>query len=295
MALSSPRALFGVHSVAFYNTTTREPYGIVKVAKGANLSLSGETISLTGGSFKFPWAIEDGLVTTELSMSFAEYPNFLYEVLLGKEPTTNTSDTTGDVTTITNQSGTSVVDATTGIASVAATSSDEADLKFGKYVVKVTNAAADTCTVYQYSDVDFARGTDTEFTDDSLAIGTVIIPDSGGTVELADYGLTFTGGSGTVALTDGDTATFEVRPVNTSNMEVTIGGVSDVFPEFGCLVYGQQRGGGQMFEVDLFRCKAVGMPINLTPQEFSEAEVTIQAFYDSTRSGIMKIRSIDSF
>jgi len=295
MALSSPRALFGVHSVAFYNTTTREPYGIVKVAKGANLSLSGETISLTGGSFKFPWAIEDGLVTTELSMSFAEYPDFLYEVLLGKEPTTNTSDSGGNVTTITNQNGTSVVDATTGIASVAATSGDTADLKFGKYLVKVTDAASDEVTVYQYSDIDFARGTSTEFTDDTLAIGTVVIGDTGGTSTLADYGLEFTGGSGTVALTDGDTATFEVRPVNTSNMEVTIGGVSDTFPEFGCLVYGQQRGGGQMFEADLFRCKAVGMPINFTPQEFSEAEVTIQAFYDSTRNGIMKVRSIDSF
>lgn len=295
MALSSPRALFGVHSVALYNTTTREPYGIVKVAKGANLSLSGETISLTGGSFKFPWAIEDGLVTTELSMSFAEYPDFLYEVLLGKAPTVNTGETTGDVTTLTNQNGTSVVNASTGIASVAATSSDEADLKFGKYVVKVTDAASDTCTVYQYTDIDFARGTDTVFTDDSLAIGTIVVPGTGGTVALANYGLTFTGGSGTIDMTDGHTAVFEVRPINTSNIEVTIGGVSDVFPEFGCLVYGQQRGGGQMFEVDLFRCKAVGMPINFTPQEFSEAEVTIQAFYDSTRSGIMKIRSIDSF
>lgn len=295
MALSSPRSLFGVHSVAFYNTTTREPYGIVKVAKGANLALSGETISLTGGSFKFPWAIEDGLVTTELSMSFAEYPDFLFEVLLGKTPTVATSDTTGNVTTITNQSGTSVVSATVGIASVTATSSDEADLKFGKYLVKVTDAASDEVTVYQYSDIDFARGTDASFTDDSLAIGTVTISGTDGTSTLADYGLTFTGGSGTIDMTDGDTATFEVRPVNTSNMEVTVGGVSDIFPEFGCLVYGQKRGGGQMFEADLFRCKAVGMPINMTPQEFSEAEVTIQAFYDANRNGIMKIRSIDTY
>ena len=128
-----------------------------------------------------------------------------------------------------------------------------------------------------------------------VTIGPATIPGTGGTVSLADYGLEFTGGSGTIAMTDGDTAVFEVRPVNTSNITVTIGGVSDVFPEFGCLIYGQKKGSGQMFEIDLFKCKAIGMPLNFTPQEFSEAEVTIKAFYDSARSGIMSLRSIDSF
>jgi len=295
MALSNPRSLFGIHSVAMYNTTTRVPYGIVKVAKGANLALTGETVELTGGSFRYPWAIEDGLISTELSLTFAEYPNFLYEVLLGKSVTENTSDTTGDISAITNQNGTSVVDATTGIASVGLLSGDSADLKFGKYLVKVTDSSTDTITVYNYTDIDFARGTDTSYTDDTLAIGTAIIPGSGGTVSLADYGLEFTGGSGTIALTDDDTAYFEVRPVNTKNITVTIGGANDVFPEFGCLIYAQKKGGGQMYEIDLFKCKGIGLPLNFTPQEFSEAEVTIKAFYDSARSGIMSIRSIDSF
>lgn len=295
MALSDPRSIFGIHSIAMYNTTTREPYGIVKVAKGASLALAGETIELTGGSFRYPWAIEDGLISTELSLTFAEYPDFLYEIFLGKSVTKNTSDTTGDISTLTNQNGTSVVDATTGIASVGLLSGDSADLKFGKYVVKVTDAASDTVTVYNYSDVDFARGTDTTYTDDTLAIGTAVIPGTGGTVSLGDYGLEFTGGSGTIAMTDGDTAVFNVRPVNTSNIEVSIGGASDVFPEFGCLCYSQKRGGGQMYEIDLYRCKGIGLPLNFTPQEFSEAEVTIKAFYDSTRNGIMSIRSIDSY
>ncbi len=50
-----------------------------------------------------------------------------------------------------------------------------------------------------------------------------------------------------------------------------------------------------MFEIDLFKCKAIGLPFNFTPQEFSETEITIKSFYDSSRSGIMDIRSIDSF
>lgn len=291
MALSNPRVMFGVHSVAFYDTQTRQPYGIVKVAKGANLALSGETVSLTGGSFKFPWAIEDGLITTELSMSFAEYPDFLYEVLLGKAPTTSTAETTGDVSTAANVKGSTVISASNGISGVTATSSDEADLKFGVYTIVATGA--DTFDVYCSSDVDFARGTDLTYIDDSLKVI------DNGDVSLGNHvdattGLTFTQ-VGTPAFATGDTAVFEVRPINASNMEVTIGGVADVFPEFGALVYGQKRGGGQLVEVDLFRCKSIGMPISLTPQEFSEAEVTIQAFYDSARGGIMKVRTIDSF
>lgn len=291
MALNDPRALFGIHSVSLYNTTTREPYGIVKVAKGASINLSGETVELTGGSFRYPWAIEDGLISTEVSLTFAEYPDFLFEVLLGKAPTENTSDTTGNITTATNVQGSSIIDGSNGIDTVEVTSSDEADLKFGIYVIKATGA--DTFDVYCMSDVDFARGTDLSFIDDSLKI----IDD--GDVSSADHvdadtGLTFSQ-VGTPAFTTGDTAVFEVRPVNTRNSTVVIGGVSDTFPEFGMVAYAQKRGSGALFEIDMYRCKAIGMPINLTPQEFSEAEVTVKAFYDSGRSGIMSVRSIDAF
>lgn len=291
MALSNPRALFGVHSVAFYNTTTRQPYGIVKVAKGANLSLSGDTLELTGGAFRYPWAIEDGLITTELSFSFAEYKDFLFEVLLGKAPTVNTSDTSGNISTAANVKGTSVISAVNGIDAVTLTATDQADLKFGIYTIVATGA--NTFDVYCSTDVDFSRGTDLTFIDDSMKIINDGDVSAGDHVD-AETGLTFSQ-AGTPAFTTGDSAQFEVRPINTSNVEVTIGGTSDVFPEFGCLVYAQKRGGGQLFEVDLFRCKAIGMPINLTPQEFSEAEVTVKAFYDSARNGIMKIRSIDSY
>ena len=291
MALSDPRALFGVHSVALYNTTTRQPYGIVKVAKGVNLGLTGETIELTGGSFRYPWAIEDGLISTEISLTFAEYPDFLYEVFLGKAVTENTGETTGDVSTAVNVNGATIIDGTNGISGVAATGSDEADLKFGKYVIVATGA--NTFDVYASSDIDFARGTDLSYIDDSLKVINDGDVSAGNHVDAAT-GLTFTQ-AGTPAFTAGHTAFFEVRPINASNIEVTIGGVSDTFPEFGILAYAQQRGSGSMFEIDLFRCKAIGMPIGMTPQEFSEAEVTVKAFYDSTRSGIMKIRSIDSF
>ena len=144
------------------------------------------------------------------------------------------------------------------------------------------------------SDVDFARGTDTSYEDDNLKINAsaITIADSGATTELGDYGLTLTSGTGTIAMTTGDTATFEVRPINSSNSSATFGGTSDTYPEFGCLVYGQKQGSGNMFEIDIFRLKAIGMPIGFTANEFSEAEITAKAFYDSSKGGVFSIRNI---
>lgn len=292
MALSDPRVVYGIHSVTPYNRTTGEFYGTAKVLDSSSIAVNSELISLTGGSQKFPWAVENGLSTAEISLSVSQYDNFLLELAYGKAPTANAAEASGSVSTITNKSGSSVASATTGIASVTATSGDESDLKFGKYVVKVTDAASDTVTVYMSSDVDFSRGTDGEFSNDLLAIGDVIIGDTGGTSNLADYGLEFTGGSGTVALTDGDTATFEVRPPNSESMDVVIGGSSDVVPEIGMIIYAQQRGNGELFEIDAFRVKISGLPFGFTKNEFSTAEITAQAFYDSGKNGVMSIRHV---
>lgn len=292
MALSDPRIVYGIHSVTPYNRTTGEFYGTAKVLDSSSISVSSELISLTGGSQKFPWAVENGLSTAEISLSVSQYDDFLLELAYGKAPTQNAAEATGSVTTVTNKSGSSVVSATTGIASVDVTSGDEGDLKFGKYVVKVTDAAADTVTVYASSDVDFARGNDGDFTSDLLAIGDVVISGTGGTSNLSDYGLEFTGGSGTIALTDGDTATFEVRPSNSKSMDVVIGGASDVVPEIGMLIYAQQRGNGELFEIDVYRAKLTGLPFGFTKNEFSVAEITAQAFYDSAKNGVMALRHV---
>lgn len=292
MALSNPRPIFGIHSFTGYRTADRTYYGILRVLGSSSFNLSGELINLNGGSQKYPWAVEEGTVEASIELVSREYPAWLMEVLLGKAPTENAAEATGDVSTITNASGTSIVDATTGIDSVAATSADEADLKFAKYVVEATGA--NTVTIYASSNVDFARGTDATYEDDALTIvaADVTIPDSGGTVEVADFGLEFTGGSGTVAFTTGDTATFEVRPINSGSLEATFGGLSDTFPEFGAILVGKKLGDGRMFEVDVFRCKGAGLPIGFEENAFSEASVTINAFYDSNRNGVFSVRAV---
>lgn len=295
MALSDPRAIFGVHSVTPYNRSTGEFYGTIKVLQSSSLSLSGELINLTGGSSKYPWAVEDGLITSELSLSFSQYDDFLYELFMGKAATSNSAESGGSVTTLTDKYGT-VVNATTGIASVGVKSGSEADLKFGRFVVKVVSAT--TVDVYAASDADFARGTDLVFVNDLLKITSspLTIPDTGAAVEIPNTGLELIGGSGTVNLETagavGDTATFESRPINTGSMDITIGASTDSFPEWGAILLAQKRS-GELVEIDVFRAKLAGMPIGLNANEFSTVEATAQCFYDSTRNGVFSMRAVN--
>lgn len=288
MSLSDPRAFFGVHSVSPYNRTDGTFYGTLKVLKGSSLSLTGEAVELLGGSQKFPWAVEDGAIAAEMSLKVAQFEDFMFELFLGKAPSANSAETTGNVSTAANKKGTSVINGSNGISGVSATSSDEADLKFGKYVIKATGAQV--ADVFMSSDADHGRGNAGSYTNDLLKIGAIDV--SAGNAVLAAYGLTFTK-VGTPAFTTGDTATFEVRPVNSKSMTVTIGGAAhQTFNEFGAIIMGQKRGNGELVEVDCFRCKGAGMPIGFEQNAFSETEVKVKAFYDSARDGVFSVRHV---
>lgn len=291
--LTAPRIFFGIHSFSPYSRTTGEFYGTARVIGGSSLSLSGELINLNGGSSKYPYASEDGAITAEMTLKVKEYPDFLFELFLGSVPTDNVAEASGSVTTIANKSGTSIVSATVGIASVTAKSASEADLKFGKYVVKATGAA--TVDVYFSSDADIGRGTDGEFQNDLLKItaAALTVPGTGGTVDVPNFGLKITGGSSSIAFETGDTATFEVKPINTGSMDVVVGSVADqIFPEFGAIVMGQKRSNQEMVEVDCYRCKSAGMPINFEENAFSESEIKINLLYDSVLDGLFKMRTV---
>ncbi len=290
MPLSDPRIIFGVHSFTPYDRATFEPFGTAKVLGSSTFSLAGELVKLNGGSNRYPFAIEDSTITAEIALAMKEFPDFAFELFLGKAPTANSAEADGSVTTLTNRKGTSVV-ANTGIASVDVLSSSEADLKFGKYLVKV--ASATTVDVIGFSDVDFARGTDLVFEDDNLKITAAALTIvQSATVEVPKLGIELTGDSGVIAMVTGDTASFEIRPINTKSMDVTIGATTDVFPEFGAIMMGQQRGNGEMVEIEVFRAKATGLPIGLDEKAFAEPEVTAEAFFDSTANAVAKIRHV---
>lgn len=292
MGTSAPRSIFGVHSVSPYSRLTGKPYGFLRVLKSSSLEIAGENIPLMGGSNKFPWHVEDGSLSCEMSLSFGQYEDFVYELFLGTAPTQNAAETAGNVSTLTNKYGTSLMHATTGIASVSATSGSEANLKFNKYVIEAVTST--TVNIFGMTDIDFGRGSNATFKTDALKINTSPLSiTSGGATVIAELGLTLTGGSGTIGMTAGDTAEFEVRPINASSSVVTIGNSTDsIFPEFGCMVLAQRRSNGQMTEIDVFRAKSLGMPIKFETNAWSESEVKVTSFLDEDKGGIFKIRHV---
>lgn len=288
MGLSDARTIFGVHSLTPYNRTTGLFYGEARVLQGSTFTLEGDIIELKGGSNRFSWAIEDGDINAELSFTMSEYPDFIFELFMGKAPTVGSAEASGNVSTITDKNGTSVV-AATGILDTA-TVTTAADLKMGHYVLKVT--ASDALSIYCSSDVDFARGADGDFDSDLLLIDTWTDIDADETHLIPNFGITLTAGASATSMTIGDTATFEVRPVNTYNRYMKIGGIADVFPEFGCIVYAQKSGTGALVEIEAYRCKAIGGALGAERKQFGQGEYTAKLAYDSTQDALFRYREV---
>lgn len=293
MALSEPRSIFGIHSFSPYDRDTGEFFGTLKVLENSSIALNAEIIELLGGSNKFPFSSEVGSMTAEMSLSFSEYPDFVFELFAGNAPTSSSAEATGSVTAILNKKGTSVVDATTGIASIAAKAGDESDLKFGKYVVKAVSAT--TIDLFLSSDADIGRGTNGTYQNDLLKVNAtpITIPGTGATVDETTFGLEFTGGSGTVLMVVGDTATFEVKPINNDSMDVTIGQQADqLFPFFGAILMAAKQSNQEMVEIDALKCLAAGLPLGFARNTYSPAEVTVKLLYDSALDGVFKVRHV---
>lgn len=292
MSLSAPRLIFGVHAFTPYSRTDGVPYGTIKVLKSSSLVLSGALVDLLGGSSKYPWASEPGPISAELQLKGNAYADFLFTLFLGYAPTTTAAQTTGSVTTLTNKNGTSVKSATTGITSVTIKSGSDADLKFGKYVVKA--ASATTVNVYLLGDVDIARGTDGTMQDDNLKITATALTITASTgVDIPSFGLTLTGGSGTIGMTTGDTATFSVLPDNTTSTAVNIGSsAGTLFPEFGAILHAAKRGDQELNEIDVYRCIGSGMPVNFNENAWSEYDIKVKCLYDSAQDGVFGYRYV---
>ena len=292
MPLSQPAPIFGIHSLTAYNILTREPLGVAKVLGSAELSSEGEQIPLNGGSSPYAWKVERGLITAELSVTLREYPDFLFETLLGKSITVNSAESLGDVSTIENVFGASTV-AATGIATATAIAASEADLKFASYLVKVVSPT--TVDIFATTDLDFAQNTPKQFVDDSLKINdTPLTITMGGTTAIPGFGVELTGGGGTIAMVPGDTAAFDVRPINVKSRDVVVGSSSEVFNDFGLVIAGQRQGDNLMQTLDCYRVSGSGLPINLTEKEFSEASVTMSLYRDTVRDGLYRFREVSS-
>ncbi len=291
MSLADPRIIYGVHSISPYSRTTGLGYGILKVIGSANLALTSDLEKLYGGANKFAWAAENKTVSAGLTAKVKAYPGFLFALFLGATVTDTGADTAGTVSTLTNKNGTSLKHATTGIAAIAVKAAQKANLKFGKYILKVLTST--TVGVYSLSDIDSTRGTDFVYTDDTLLITlTIAAITSAGTIAMDALGLELTGGSGTIGMTVDDTATFEVLPPSTKSSAIVVGGAADTFPAFGALLLSQKRATGEMFEIDAHNCVGGGLPISMEENAFSQPELKMECLYDSTLNKVFTIRHI---
>lgn len=291
MGLSQPRVLYSIHEVSLYNILTGVPYGKpVQVVKNSTLALAGELVQLQGGSNPYPWSVQDGNSSAEMNFSPAEIPDYFFELFLGKAPTTVENDA-GNTTALTNKLNETVQDASTGIASVGVKSGSESDLKFGKYIVVAVSAT--TVDVYALTGVDFLRGTDKDFIDDSMKItSSPLTITASAAVEVPGFGVELTGGSGVIGMTAGDTAVFDINPPSLVQTNVIIGSNGQCSPEFGAYVTAQKQSDGSMWAFDCYRVKAQGFPFNMAEKAFSEPEITGQLIYCPAKNGILEVRYI---
>lgn len=71
-----------------------------------------------------------------------------------------------------------------------------------------------------------------------------------------------------------------------------MGGSSDVTPEVGMLLYAPDQD-GNLIEVDVYRAKFAGLPINMTSNEFMSIESSFRAFRDEVRDGVYSVTMVN--
>lgn len=272
---------FGVKALIFYRPETLKPVGVFRVISSVELAREIEKLPLTGGHRNGAWAVEAGEPTNTLTATLREFPDFAFTELDNATKTeTLGEDVTGFVGAITNKVGVSISNATTGIASVSVTSGGEAKVPLGK-IVLVATAVANEVDVYLLGDV--ASGTLPVVNELTLLASGVIIPDLGGTVDIADYGITLTGGSGTVALVEDDTAFFESRPANSKTTQILLEDESQL-KNLGVILVYPKNSAKQQRIIDFPKVSVGGIPFAGNTREFAEFEFTGTPLLDDTNN-----------
>lgn len=286
------RINYGIHSICPFRISDGLPYGILKVLGGGTLTLTSEFNDLFGGSSKYAWAVEAGTITTEWTATVKSMPDFMFELFLGAKVTTTAASAQGTVGQLANVAGSSVV-AATGIASVALKTGGEADLKDGVYIVKAVSAT--TVDVFALTDIEFKKlgaANNLEYINDELKINaTPLAITTGAAVEIVGLGVELTGGAGTIAMTDGDTARFSVSSAHDGVSVIDIGESGTIFPEHRQLCLGQKRANGDVFEIEMYRVLGSGMPVPFEEQAFAIPELSMRLIRDEDEDKVATIRA----
>ncbi|MCK4499650.1 hypothetical protein KAU11_04090 [Candidatus Babeliales bacterium] len=275
MAVSNPITSFGVHQAIIQDLNTYEMFQIL-ILDSVEPDFTQEMIDLRGGGSAFPWASAPGEATGEIAMTIKQYDagvlKYFSPWITGSTTETAAGEAAGNVGSITNVVGTSVVDAATGIASVAA--DPAGTLRLGDYVVEAISAT----TVDHFVNTNIDGHT---YQDDALKISAsaITIPDTGGTI--VDSGIQYTGGSGSVAMTIGDKAIFSARPISSYLLQHQIGKTASAPLEFSMTIVGEKIG-DKIRKVTYPRCIAGGgAGLKFPYKEWAMFETTIKLLQDT--------------
>jgi hypothetical protein len=283
--------IFGISSIALYNRKTMLPVALMEIVGAASFGFTPEYADLKGGSQFFPYdsAISD--IKTDISITAREYSPETEKEFLGGVSTILAAETEGSISEFGNAKGTSIKNATEGIASISVIpTTGAANLKTGLYTIKAVDA--DTIDIYEHQIIDNIRGS--EITPDENACVIKNIDVSGSTTAVASLGIQLVKGSGTLSFEPGDTASFFVRKPNSSSSIVEFGQSSPSFKEYGLLCYGQLQGEGSISMVQIYRALLGGMPIDFKEKAWSEWQGTVKALYDSSKGAVGRIFRVNA-
>lgn len=287
------RYSFGIHSVGAVNRSTGKPYGMIATVGDASINVEASSVDLRGGSVLAARATEQTEVDYNVTYNARSWPDWMFTVNFGAAVTaTSASATSGTISALVNYIGTSAFDAATGVATATLKTSGEPNLKFDHFIVVA--ASATTVDVYTTSNFDFTRGTDLFFDDDTLKITTspLTIVDAGASpVEIPGTGVELTGGSGTIAMTAGDVAVFEVAPPHNGISDIQMGALGTLPPEHELWLFGKKRASGESMSVRIFKAQVVsGGSIPMSLSDFAATDFTVKALFDDTFGRVFDIR-----
>lgn len=262
MAIEKVRDFFGIRYVIPYNLTTKKPLVVLRAVGEISFENDIEAVELLGGHVEAPHDVEYGQPSPTLTGTVREYPAELFEIMETVTVTENSAEASGNVTSPTNNQGTSIFSASNGISNVTANPSLLTSLVFGEYVFVAT--AAQTLDLH-------INGLEGEFLDMEAKVVEGISTTASGSVQIDAAGIVLTV-VGTPAYTIGDTMTVEVRPINTGSTQVLVGAGTSP-SNFGVRCIFPRKTDGVLHYIDIFNVSGRGMPWKGVSREFSEFDL----------------------
>jgi hypothetical protein len=268
--------LVGVHNIALVNFTTKAAAAILKVVDSANIDLGEVIAKMKGGDSNFPYSAAIVDANDTVTIPVKEFPDGFMSLMYHGTQTSGTTEATGNISTISNVTGTSIV-AATGILATA-TATVGGTLKEGTYLLKA--AAAATLNIYGYSDFDDLVESNDET---GLVNATAYTVATGAAVVLAEIGITCTGGASATAFTPGDTAILIIRKINLGYIDtpITDKKLDDYYKAY---MFFQPSPEGNLDYVELYRVKVSRGAHSAAIKDYHSQEITLTVTKDAANS-----------